>query len=98
MTSSTSSDPSTLDFYREDKPQMIKKADPTQGFNEKLNGRAVMLGLVIGVATEAFTGKGIIERPGASTRQSLALPLTSLSSSISSAQLPLLFTKTRPNQ
>jgi hypothetical protein len=58
MSSFTSSYPSTLDFYREDKPQTIKKAEPTKAFNEKLNGRAAMLGLVIG----AITGKGIIEQ------------------------------------
>ena len=62
MTSSTTTFPSTLDFYREDAPQEAKKVDPTKAFNEKLNGRAAMLGLVIGVATEAITGKGIIEQ------------------------------------
>ena len=62
MTSSTTAFPSTLDFYRDDNPQEIKKVDPTKAFNEKLNGRAAMLGLVIGVATEAMTGKGIVEQ------------------------------------
>ena len=62
MSSSTASYPSTLDFYREDKPQSINKVDPTKAFNEKLNGRAAMLGLLIGVATEAITGKGIVEQ------------------------------------
>ena len=62
MTSSTTTFPSTLDFYREDAPQEAKKVDPTKAFNEKLNGRAAMLGLVIGVATEAITGKGIVEQ------------------------------------
>lgn len=62
MTSSSASYPSTLDFYREDKPEAIRTVDPTKAFNEKLNGRAAMLGLVIGLATEAITGKGIIEQ------------------------------------
>ena len=62
MSSSSASYPSTLDFYREDKPQSINKVDPTKAFNEKLNGRAAMLGLLIGVATEAITGKGIVEQ------------------------------------
>lgn len=62
MTSSTTTFPSTLDFYRDDNPQEIKTVDPTKTFNEKLNGRAAMLGLVIGVATEAITGKGIAEQ------------------------------------
>ena len=62
MTSSTTALPSTLDFYGDDNPQEIKKVDPTKAFNEKLNGRAAMLGLVIGVATEAITGKGIVEQ------------------------------------
>ena len=64
MTFSTTAFPSTLDFYRDDNPQeiKIKKVDPTKAFNEKLNGRAAMLGLVIGVATEAITGKGIVEQ------------------------------------
>ena len=62
MSSSTASYPSTLDFYREDNTHVIKNADPTKAFNEKLNGRAAMLGLVIGLATEAITGKGIVEQ------------------------------------
>ena len=64
MTSSSSaaSWPSTLDFYRTDKPKPTKEIDPTKVFNEKLNGRAAMLGLAIGVATEALTGKGIVEQ------------------------------------
>ena len=62
MSSSAASYPSTLDFYREDKPQSINKVDPTKAFNEKLNGRVAMLGLLIGVATEAITGKGIVEQ------------------------------------
>ena len=62
MTSSTTAFSSTLDFYRDDNSQEIKKVDPTKAFNEKLNGRAAMLGLVIGVATEAITGKGIVEQ------------------------------------
>ena len=62
MSSSTASYPSTLDFYREDRPQSINKVDPTKAFNEKLNGRVAMLGLLIGVATEAITGKGIVEQ------------------------------------
>ena len=36
--------------------------DPYKSFSEKLNGRAAMLGLGIGLAVEAFTGKGIIEQ------------------------------------
>ena len=36
--------------------------DPYKTFSEKLNGRAAMLGLVIGLAVEALTGKGIIEQ------------------------------------
>ena len=62
MSSSSASYPSTLDIYRENKPQAIKKVDQTKAFNEMLNGRAAMLGLVIGVATEAITGKGIAEQ------------------------------------
>ena len=36
--------------------------DPYKSFSEKLNGRAAMLGLGIGLAVEALTGKGIIEQ------------------------------------
>jgi len=36
--------------------------DPYKTFSEKLNGRAAMLGLGIGLAVEALTGKGIIEQ------------------------------------
>ena len=36
--------------------------DPYKSFSEKLNGRAAMLGLAIGLAVEALTGKGIIEQ------------------------------------
>ena len=36
--------------------------DSTKVFSEKLNGRAAMLGLAIGIATEALTGKGIIDQ------------------------------------
>ena len=36
--------------------------DSTKVFSEKLNGRAAMLGLAIGLATEALTGRGIIEQ------------------------------------
>ena len=36
--------------------------DSTKVFSEKLNGRAAMLGLAIGLATEALTGKGIIDQ------------------------------------
>ena len=35
--------------------------DPQKVFSEKLNGRAAMIGLVIGLAVEAATGKGIIQ-------------------------------------
>ena len=62
MTSSTTAWPSTLDFYRADKPEETKSIDPTKAFNEKLNGRVAMLGLFIGIATEALTGKGIVEQ------------------------------------
>lgn len=62
MTSSTTAWPSTLDFYRSDNPEVIKSIDPTKSFNEKLNGRVAMMGLVIGLATEALTGKGIVEQ------------------------------------
>ena len=36
--------------------------DPQKVFSEKLNGRAAMLGLIIGLAVEAVTGKGIIQQ------------------------------------
>ena len=36
--------------------------DPCKSFSEKLNGRVAMLGLGIGLAVEALTGKGIIEQ------------------------------------
>ena len=36
--------------------------DPYKLFSEKLNGRAAMLGLGIGLAVEALTGKGIVEQ------------------------------------
>ena len=36
--------------------------DPQKVFSEKLNGRAAMLGLMIGLAVEAVTGKGIIQQ------------------------------------
>ena len=36
--------------------------DSTKVFSEKLNGRAAMLGLAIGMATEALTGRGIIDQ------------------------------------
>ena len=36
--------------------------DPQKVFSEKLNGRAAMIGLVIGLAVEAATGKGIIQQ------------------------------------
>ena len=62
MSSCTASYPSTPDFYRKDKSQSINKIDPTKAFNEKMNGRAAMLGLLIGLATEAITGKGIVEQ------------------------------------
>mgnify|MGYP001205517356 FL=1 len=39
-----------------------KTPDPQKVFSEKLNGRAAMLGLVIGLAVEAITGKGIIQQ------------------------------------
>ena len=36
--------------------------DPYKSFSVKLNGRAAMLGLGIGLIVEALTGKGIIEQ------------------------------------
>jgi|TARA_B100000674_G_scaffold93337_1_gene65787 hypothetical protein len=39
-----------------------KSPDPQKVFSEKLNGRAAMLGLVIGLAVEAATGKGIVQQ------------------------------------
>ena len=36
--------------------------DQTKIFNEKLDGRLAMLGLAIGLVTEALTGNGIIEQ------------------------------------
>ena len=39
-----------------------KAIDQTKVFNEKLNGRLAMLGLTIGLITEALTGNGIIEQ------------------------------------
>ena len=39
-----------------------KTIDQTKVFNEKLNGRLAMLGLAIGLVTEALTGNGIIEQ------------------------------------
>ena len=39
-----------------------KTIDQTKVFNEKLNGRLAMLGLTIGLITEALTGNGIIEQ------------------------------------
>ena len=39
-----------------------KTIDETKVFNEKLNGRLAMLGLTIGLVTEALTGNGIIQQ------------------------------------
>ena len=39
-----------------------KTIDQTKVFNEKLNGRLAMVGLAIGLVTEALTGNGIIEQ------------------------------------
>ena len=39
-----------------------KTIDQTKVFNEKLNGRLAMLGLTIGLVTEAITGNGIIQQ------------------------------------
>ncbi|KZR87802.1 hypothetical protein MITS9504_00226 [Synechococcus sp. MIT S9504] len=36
--------------------------DSTKVFSEKLNGRAAMLGLAIGLATEALTGRALSNR------------------------------------
>ena len=41
---------------------MSNTPDPTKIFSEKLNGRAAMLGLAIGLATEWITGQGIIQQ------------------------------------
>ena len=39
-----------------------KSIDQTKVFNEKLNGHLAMLGLTIGLVTEALTGNGIIQQ------------------------------------
>ena len=51
--------------------------DPYKSFSKKLNGRAVMLGLGIGLAVEALTGKGIIEQV-ATFNQASALDLSGI--------------------
>ena len=51
--------------------------DPYKSFSEKLNGRAAMLGLGIGLAVEALTGKGIIEQV-ATFNQASALDLSGI--------------------
>ena len=58
--------------------------DPYKTFSEKLNGRAAMLGLVIGLAVEALTGKGILEQIWTFNRASVLdlSPLTTLLSGI----------------
>ena len=56
--------------------------DPYKTFSEKLNGRAAMLGLVIGLAVEALTGKGIVEQVWAFNKAS-ALDLSRLGALIS---------------
>ena len=58
--------------------------DPYKTFSEKLNGRAAMLGLVIGLAVEALTGKGILEQIWTFNRASVLdlSPLTALISGV----------------
>ena len=58
--------------------------DPYKSFSEKLNGRAAMLGLAIGLAVEAFTGKGILEQVWTFNKASVLdlSPLTTLLSGI----------------
>ena len=51
--------------------------DPYKSFSENLYGRAVMLGLGIGLAVEALTGKGIIEQV-ATFNQASALDLSGI--------------------
>jgi hypothetical protein len=43
---------------------MDKKGFGFSEFNENLNGRLAMLGIVIGFATELLTGKGILAQLG----------------------------------
>jgi hypothetical protein len=43
---------------------MDKKGFGFNEFNEGLNGRLAMLGIVIGFATELLTGKGILAQLG----------------------------------
>jgi hypothetical protein len=43
---------------------MDKKGFGFSDFNENLNGRLAMLGIVIGFATELLTGKGILAQLG----------------------------------
>ena len=55
----------TLQFSNTGFPLMsenTKTIDQTKVFNEKLNGRLAMLGLTIGLVTEALTGNGIIQQ------------------------------------
>ena len=51
--------------------------DPYKSFSEKMNGRAAMLGLGIGLAVEALTGKGIVEQIG-TFNQASALDLSGI--------------------
>ena len=53
------------------KQQHLFIPDPYKTFSEKLNGRAAMLGLLIGLVVEAFTDRGIVEQVGASSRASV---------------------------
>ena len=66
------------------KQQPVFIPDPYKTFSEKLNGRAAMLGLLIGLVVEAFTGRGIVEQIGAFNRASVLdlSPLTDLLSGI----------------
>jgi hypothetical protein len=43
--------------------QVPQAADPKMGFNtyaERLNGRAAMIGFILAVAIQLFTGKGLL--------------------------------------
>ena len=66
------------------KQQHVFIPDPYKTFSEKLNGRAAMLGLLIGLVVEAFTDRGIVEQVGASNRASVLdlSPLTDLLSGL----------------
>jgi hypothetical protein len=52
------------DFSIMTEPTQVPQAtDPKMGFNtyaERLNGRAAMVGFILAVAIELFTGKGLL--------------------------------------